>query len=171
MSLKRAFAVIASGVLALAGTGLASAGAASASPSPPAYLCVVNTPGNLDVHCAWANGNTQVVTMVQYPHANTTNWYYPTSPTRYGEISQAGGGNLCMQVENDGAPLTNSIYELPCSTTGLAAQEWLSENAGSGYNYYKSEWGTNECLAYDAYYEFLYVYTCNGQWYEKFYGG
>jgi hypothetical protein len=190
MAVFRRFSLVAGSVMAAAAIGLAGAGTASAS-TTAAIRCIPDgiSLGNLGVEqgvCAYAQGQSMQIKMLPYPegaNVSMTKWFYPTASGKYGQIRQASGPELCMQLNYDNGKAL--VVESGCNKSEPSYQMWKPEfiavPGGATMVEYQSGWHTalNLCLTFDKqgpasnYQGVLDARTCSpaeigAAWYQVF---
>ncbi len=167
MKMKAQIAMLASGMLAIAATGIVFA--------IPAFA--VSSPGDLSVNyggstwaCAEINGSGNPVQMNNC--FSTSAFFYPTSPGTYGQIrydSPSGNSQMCMQLD---AVDDDTVIMATCNSSHPSYQEWAPYTGPDGNgDYFYSEWNTNYCLTYDEQDSTLRAITCGDNWYQVMFTG
>jgi hypothetical protein len=156
MKLKRISSVVAAGMLAIVGIGLS--GPAKASETSYTNLCVSD---NGSYVCAYSQGAGIQILMISKATTgiNTTNWYWPDTNTT-DEIREADT-TLCMQLDHDAG---NIVIEAACN--GAPYQYWHLTSSGE----FISAWDASQCLTYNKDHTSLDTVTCNGAWYQSWWG-
>lgn len=159
MKLKRISSIVAASLMAVV-TVIGLSGTAKASETQYTNLCVLD---NGNYVCAYAQGAGNTIFMLPKSQTlnNTTNWYWPDTDT-YGVIDQAQT-DLCMQLDADAGYV---VIEATCTSSPASYQEWYLTASGQ----FISEWAPNQCLTYNASLARLDTVTCNGAWYQRWWG-
>lgn len=157
MKLKRISSVVAASLLAVVAViGLSDT--AKASLTSYTNLCVLD---NGSYVCAYSQGTGNTILMLPKSSTgiNTTNWYWPDTGTW--NIIKEAGTNRCMQLDHAAG---NTVIEATCAVATY--QTWYLSTAGQ----FISAWDPSQCLTYNASQAKLDTVTCNGQWYQRWWG-